>query len=147
MHLFKKSQSNNDIILKKIKKVLVKYFSSKYVSANEEFNVVASPVGKFIKIKNKWFFSFDFSNIYELECEENIIDNQMLILSIIRDISQFIPDLKFTLGFHSIYDNDGYYSDLIFNDDILDYMYENGTNFSASKTILANEIINKNKEN
>lgn len=148
MPKFKKSKLvDNTIILNKIKKVLHKYFSNRYISISDEYNLIASPIGKFLKVKNQWLFSLDFSNIYDLNNEENIIDNQMFILSIIRDVSQFIPDLKFTLGFHSIYGDDMKYVDIIFNDDILDYMYENDTNFSATKTILANQIINKNKEN
>ena len=97
-----KKEIIKDEIVKKIIKVLKKYFEDDCISCYEKDKIIACPLGTFIKEKSKWTFSVDLSSY----ADNYIGCNINCILHIMKDLSKNNINIDFYTGYYNVFDEE-----------------------------------------
>jgi len=134
--------------LKEVKKVLDKHYLKEYVKIHKDIGTISFPAGIIIPSDDRlnWMLTIDYSWMENTNDDEHGVFGVMSLMYTVKDLSILLPNLDFDPGFYTIFNNDGEYAGTLGNSDILDRMQETGLYYSAAKTVLEREIIEKNKE-
>jgi hypothetical protein len=99
----------------------------------------------FVKEKGQWCLDIDYTNSENFD--EDTSQNQIILFYIIKDALKIIPNLEFGMGYFLVFENDGSYAGIVFNQDIFDYMEKNSnSDYAISKNILESRVIVEYRE-
>lgn len=142
----KPSKIKPETIFKQVQKIFQKHFNKKYVCLDKKLETLNCPAGFLIYEKGLWLFALDYTWHENTNDDEHGIFANLTMNYLVRDLALIIPDIEFTFGYHIVFDNDGNYVDTLYNEEILKKMQETDLFYSAAKTVLEREIIEKSKE-
>jgi len=114
-----KKEIIKDEKMKKIIKILKKYFKEEFVSFYEKDKIILFPLGTFIKEKSKWTFSVEISSYMDSYAGNNI----NCLLYIMKDLSKNKINIDFYTGYYNVYDEETQLCcGSIFEDEIYSYL-------------------------
>jgi hypothetical protein len=129
-----------DETLKVLNKILLKHFDKEFITVDKKDNMLFTPIGVFMKEKNKWYFNIDFSFI-------TINNNFVMIMYIIKSIVEKGIKLEFFRGHYSIYHPVSEKCiDVIYDDDVDELRERLGISESGAIDIIKGGIIDKYNE-
>jgi hypothetical protein len=133
--------------LKEAKKAIDKSFVKKYVTIYKN-ETIGFPGGMFMYLNesDSWLLSIDYGWLENDRDDAHGIFGVMSLFYTIKELSKIFPDLEFDSGYYPVFDNDGQFIEVLYNDEILIEMKKSGLFYSAAKAVLERQIIDKNEE-
>ena len=96
--------------------------------------------------KDDVLFSPDYECFVDNKDTLDIINNFTITMNIIKEVSIILPNLYITYGTFPIFDDNDQYVDLLYIEDIIEYMNEKEMLFNVARNVLSQKMIIESEE-
>lgn len=138
--LTKKLSKEFDII----KRIIKKFFDEELCGFYKRDKYMDFPAGNIVYApeRSHWGFSADYEWLLHWgEDEESVYYKIQMLFCFITQLNKNIKNFEIYEGFYNIFNEDGYFADMLWASQIEEYKEENDVPFDIAKNILTQRII------